>query len=790
MISLNWLKDYIDISDQDPNELAVKITKAGVNIEKVITHNIPNLVVGEVKTCVIHPNSDHLHITTVDIGDKVLQIVCGAPNVRAGLKVIVALPGCELPGDFKIKPSTIRGVESNGMLCALYELGLEAKTDETYSKGICELPSNAPIGTNPLKVLGLDDTLYELDIHKHRNNDCYSHIPFAYEMGTILDRKICLPETTYNVISENINDNMKLKVETDKCSYYLGKMIKDIKIGPSPEFIKKRLESVGMHSINNVVDISNYVMLEYGQPMHFYDADKLGNNIIVRDALPNEKIITLDNNERILCSKDIVISDNNMPKCIAGVMGGESSEITENTSKVFIESAIFDAVSIRNTASRLNLKSEASIRFGKGLNYEYTKEAMNRACYLLEKYANAKIFDGMLIHDTIDKTLKIVEFTSKDINKMLGIIISDTEIASELNRLDFKYELNNNIFKVTIPARRIDIDPNINDIAEEIGRLYGYQNLVSTLPKLNVKKGEYVGDVKYRKLISKRLRALGLTEAKTYTLVSPDMAKLFNYENKKNVVLPNPMSYDKSVVRTTLIPSLLNTYEYNKARKVDDILIYEIAKTYDADYKEDTKIAILMKGNYIVNLWQHNIIKVDFYVIKGIVENLLNYLGFKNRYNFVKNNINDIHPGMGGVITLDNEEIGIIGRIHPSLKKDDIYVAEISLNRLMKTIKPLKYIEANHYPEIKKDAAYIVSKEITAEEIFKQIKKSGGRLLTNIELFDLYEGENLNNDSKSLAFSLTFSDVTRTLSDEEAMASFNKINQEVCAKFNAQLRDK
>ena len=790
MISLNWVKDYIDIKDENLKDLAVKITKAGVNVEKVITNHIDNLIIGEVLECTDHPDSDHLHICKVNVGEEVIQIVCGASNVRAGLKVIVALPGAILPGDFEIKKGKIRGVESNGMICALFELGLEEKTEENYNRGIEELDECAPVGVNPIEYLGLDDTIYELDVHKHRNNDCYYHIGFAYEIASILNKKVSLPEAKYNEINDDINNHFSLSVETDKCPYYLARMVKDVEIKESPDFIKKRLISAGMRPINNVVDISNYVMLEYGQPMHFFDKDKLGNKIVVRDAKENETIITLDEKERVLNSHDIVITDGQKPVCIAGVMGGENTEVDETTKDILIESAIFDAVSIRNTASKLNLRSEASIRYGKGLNYEYTLSAINRACSLLEKYANAKILSGIVSYDKVDKTPKIVEFETDAVNKMLGITISTDDMKTELERLDFKYELCDNKFIVTIPNRRLDIEANVNDIAEEIGRLYGYHNLVSTLPKTTIRKGEYVGDVKYRKMISKRLRTLGLNESKTYTLTSPEMAELFKYENKENIILPNPMSTDKSIIRTTLIPSLLNVYDYNKARKVNDVMLYEISKTYDKNYTEDTKVCILMKGNYIINNWQSTIIKSDYYLLKGIVENLLDYLGLKNRYEYKVDEIDDMHPGMSAKILLDREEIGIIGRVHPKLKKDEIYVAEISMNKLIKNIKPIKYKQASRFPEIEKDLAFVVNKNTTALELITQIKKSGGKLLTNIDVFDVYVGENVGVDEKSIAFNLTFSDPTKTLNEEEVMNIFNKIISDVEKNCNATLRSR
>lgn len=789
MISLNWVKDYIDIEDENLIELATKITKAGVNIEKVITNHIDNLVIGKVISVENHPDSDHLHICKVDIGNEVLQIVCGAKNVRENLKVIVAKIGAVLPGNFEIKKGLIRGIESNGMLCALFELGLEEKTDENYNKGIHELNDDATIGSDPIKYLNLDDTLYEVDIHKHRNNDCYYHIGFAYEIASILNKKVTLPIDTYSVINDNINAHFKLSVETTKCPYYLAKMVTNITIKESPEFIKKRLINAGMRPINNVVDISNYVMLEYGQPMHFFDKDKLGNNVLVRNAYNDEVITTLDSKVRILNENDIVITDTIKPVCIAGVMGGLNTEVDNNTKTILIESAIFDAISIRNTSSRLDLKSEASTRYGKGLNYEYTNKALNRACHLLEKYADAKVLDGITIHDTIDKTPKTVTFKSSEVNNLLGIKISNDDMAYELSRLDFEYTQNDDEFVVTIPNRRLDIEPNVNDIAEEIGRLYGYHNLVSTLPTCKTKRGVYVGDVLYRKIISKRLRSLGLNECKTYTLTSPSMASTFNYENKENIVLPNPMSTDKSVIRTTLIPSLINVYEYNKARKVDDILIYEISKTYDINYNEDIKVSMLLSGNYILNSWNNNKIEVDFYLVKGLVENVLEYLGYKNRYTFIKTTKNDMHPYICASISVDKEEIGIIGKVHPKI--GNMFICEFSLTKLIaKKVKHIKYKEMSKFPSINKDVAFIMNKDITSEEVYNILLKTGGRLVSNIDVFDVYTGDKLNSNEKSIAYTITFEDETRTLTDEEVMNIFNKMINEVTSKLNVTLRDK
>ena len=788
MISLEWVSDYIDISGLDYHELAKKITEAGINIEKVITNKIDNLVIGEVTKCESIPNT-HLHVCLVDIKTEKLQIVCGAPNVREQMKVIVAKDGAILPGGIEIKKSIIHNTESNGMLCALFELGLEEKNESTIAKGIYEVPNTAQVGAPAMESLNLLRTVYELDIHKHRNNDCYYHIGFAYEIASILNKKVTLPSVTYKEVDDDVNNHIKLNVKTTKCPYYLGKMATNIKVKESPDFIKKRLHAVGMRSINNVVDISNYVMLEFGQPLHFFDKDLLGDNIIVRDATEHEELTTLDNTKRVLNNSDIVIANNAGPVCIAGVMGGLNTEVTTNTKNIFIESAIFDSVSIRNTAQKLNLKSEASIRYGKGLSYEYTCLAIQRACHLLEKYADATIISGTIVHDKIDKTPKIVKFKADEINNLLGINIITKDMEYELNRLDFPYTLDKDEFTVTIPKRRLDIDPYVNDLAEEIGRLYGYQNLTETMPVVSIRQGKYQKDILYKRLISKRLRSLGLNETKTYTLTSPVMASLFNYDNKKQKTLPNPMSTDKSVIRTSILPSLLNIYEYNKARKVENIFLYEISKTYDENYKEEYKVAGLLKGTFLNNPWQGSK-NVDFYYVKGIVENLLNYLGFNNRYQIVASTAPNFHPGITASILLDNEVVGVIGRIHPSTNKDEIYLFELSMNKLMQDIEKITYTEPPKYPSITKDMAFIVSKNITSDEVKSVIISSGGENLKDCTLFDIYVGDNVSVNEKSLAFKLTFVNPSKTLTDEEVMNSFNNIITTVESKLNAKLRDK
>ena len=789
-ISMNWVKEYVDLKDVDLKELATKITNAGVNVEHVTQNNLNNLVVGEVLECEDIPET-HLHKCIVNVGVDKRQIVCGAPNVRSGIKVIVSMPGAILPGGFEIKESTIRGYESKGMICALSELGLEEDTPENHAKGIHELPDDAPVGEDVVKYMGLDDTIYELDLNPNRNIDCTNHIGFAYEVASVLGKKVTLPSLETNPINDSVKNYFSLEIDTPNCTLYNAKMVKDVVIKESPDFIKQRLIAAGMRPINNVVDISNYVMLEFGQPLHFFDKDKLGNKILVRMAGDNENIITLDKKERELFSEDIVITDGKKPVCIAGVMGGENTEVDENTKDILIESAIFNSYNVRYTSLRLDLRSEASLRYERGLNWEYTNMAIERACHLLEKYADGKVLKDTIVYDDIDKKEKVADVTLDDVNKTLGLNMTGEDVKTSLEHLGFDYKEKNGVYTVNIPNRRLDVEPHKQDLIEEIGRLYGYDKIESVLPVIPDRSGKYVGAVKYRKLISNRLKSLGLNECRTYTLVNDEDNSLFKYDRHEQIDLLRPMSSDKKTIRQTIIPSLLKVYDYNKSRGLKDIMIYEIANVYYDKEVEETKIAILMKGDYLTNSWSSTNTKVDFYLVKGILENLLDYLGLKNRYHLEAKEIDSMHPGISAEVTLDREPIGYIGRVHPKVTKDDIYVIELSMTKIIdKKIKPIKFKEISKYPKISKDLAFVINKDITSGEIVETIKKAGGKLLTNVDVFDVYTGENVNDDEKSIAYSLTFSDPTRTLNDEEVMQVFNKIIEEVTKKHNAILRDK
>ena len=787
-LSKNFVKDYVDI-DVDIKTLAEDMTKVGNEYDsagKLL--EATKLVVGEVKECKMHPDSDHLHVCKVDVGSEILDIVCGAPNVREGLKVIVALDGAELPGG-TIKKGMIRGQVSNGMLCSMAELGLEHKfLDEEDKTGIHELPTDAPVGVDAIKYMEMDDEVIDFDLTANRG-DLLSMLGMAYEISAIYDKKVKDIDLSFSENEENINNEFEIEVNTDNCSIFLAKKVKNIEIKESPDFIRNRLIASGIRPINNVVDISNYVMLETGQPLHFYDADKLKGMLEVRMANDGEKLTTLDGIERTLKIDDIVISDGERSIGLAGVMGGLDTEITDNTKNVIIESAIFDPIKVRMTSKEI-LRSEASSRFEKGLDPNRTYMAIKRACHMLEKYAGAEVVGDIVKYDTTDLADKKIEITFENINRILGMDISNESILDVFRRLGFKYLLKDDkTVVVEVPRRRGDITIK-EDLIEEVGRIYGVDNIKGKLPDIKPKEGSYD---KVTRGIRNKMIDLGLNETLSYILVNDKEAKMFTKDDTELVKLLDPMTEDRNTLRHSIIPSLLKIYEYNKARSVKDVSIFEIGKAFykmQDEYGENTKIAALMTGDYYLGI--ENKKQANFYVIKGIVEELLDYLGYAGRYSFVVNEEkipDELHPGQTAQISVNNDVVGIIGRIHPAISKENVYVFEIDLDKLLaKKVGKMKYKEISKYPSVNKDLALVVDKNITSKEIEMNIKKAGGSLLTNIKVFDVYEGIGIPEGKKSVAYALTFEKSDRTLTDEEINNAMDKIIELVEKKMDATLR--
>ncbi len=772
-LSTNFVKDYVDI-DVDLKTLAEDMTGVGNeydSAEKLI--NATNLVVGEVIECEMHPDSDHLHVCKVNVGNEVLQIVCGAPNVRKGLKVIVALVGAELPGDFKIKAGKIRGVESNGMLCSIAELGLDSKFLKPEDKeGIHELPENAVPGEDPIKLMGMDDGVIDFELTANRG-DLLSILGMAYEIGAIYDKKVKDIDLSYNQSNEDINNSFKVNVKTDNCSIFLAKRVENVVIKESPTFIKNRLIASGIRPINNVVDISNYVMLEVGQPLHYYDADTLNGCLEVRMAEENEKLTTLDDVERTLSSEDIVISDGKKAIGLAGVMGGAETEITENTKNIMIESAIFDNVKIRKTSKEI-LRSEASNRFEKGLDPNRTYMAIERSCHLLEKYADAKIVGGLVKYDTTSLEDTKIDVSLEKVNRVLGTTISKEDVLDVFRKLAFETEANGDKIIVSVPKRRIDISIE-EDLIEEVGRIYGVNNIEGKLPSLPLKQGSYN---KTLRNIRNKMIDLGLNETLSYILVNDKEATKYTTDGVETVKLLDPMTEERNTLRYSMIPSLVKIYEYNKARNQKDVSIFEIGKGFykkDDQYGENLKLCALMTGERYLSVKSK---QVDFYDIKGVAEELLDYLGYGGRYSFVvKEELpQEFHPYQTAQISVNNDIVGIIGKLHPNCTKDNVYVLEINLDKLLeKKTGKMKYKEISKFPSVKKDLAVVIDKDVTSEEIAKQIKKLAGNLLLGSKIFDVYTGENIEENKKSIAYSLEFGATDRTLTDDEINAILEKI---------------
>lgn len=787
-LSINFLKDYVDLDeDIDVKKLAEDMTNAGNEYDEAGNLiNATKLVIGEIVECKEHPDSDHLHCCKVNVGKEVLDIVCGAPNARKGIKVIVALDGAQLPGG-TIKCGKIRGEVSNGMMCSIAELGLDNKfLTEEDKAGIHELPEDAPIGENPIAYMKLNDQVIDFELTANRG-DLLSILGMAYEVGAIYDKKVKDIDLSHKENKENINDIFKVKVNTENCSIFLAKKVKNVVIKESPDFIKSRLIASGIRPINNVVDISNYVMLETGQPLHFYDADCLKDCLEVRMANEGEKLTTLDGIERDLKTEDIVISDGEKAIGLAGVMGGLETEITDKTKNIIIESAIFDSVKVRRTSNAI-LRSEASNRFEKGLDPNRTFMAMERACHLLEKYASGEVVGDIAKYDTTEKEDKIINITAENINNILGMTISEKEILDVFRRLGFKATVKAGVIVVSVPRRRLDISIK-EDLIEEVGRIYGVNNIKGKLPNILPKMGSYD---KCTRQIRNKMVDLGLNETLSYVLVPEADAKMFTKDDYETVKLLAPLSEDKNTLRHSLSVALYKIYEYNKARNNKDVSIFEIGKAFqkkDEEYTETKKLAALMSGEYYLGLDKK---KVDFYVIKGIAEEILDYLGYNGRYSFVRNlekTPDELHPGQSAVISVNNDIVGIIGKIHPKVEKDDVFVLEIDLDRLLsKRVGKMKYKEISKFPNIKKDLSIVVDKKMSAQEIGMKIKKLAGSLLESSEVFDVYTGKGIEDDKKSISFALTFGKGDRTLTDDEINEVMNKIIAGLEKDIKAELR--
>ncbi|GGE76582.1 phenylalanine--tRNA ligase subunit beta [Priestia taiwanensis] len=802
-VSYRWLQEYVDLQGKTADELAELITKSGIEVEAVekLDKGITGVVIGHVLEREKHPEADKLSKCLVDIGaEEPVQIICGAPNVAQGQKVPVATVGAVLPGNFKIKKAKLRGEVSMGMICALEEIGVESKlVAKEYQEGIFVFPSDAEVGQNALEYLQLHDSVLELSLTPNRA-DCLNMLGVAYEVAAILRTDVKLPEVAPVVSAEKTSSYINVSVEAkEENPLYIAKMVKGIKVAESPLWMQARLMAAGVRPINNIVDITNYVLMEYGQPLHAFDYNKLDSKeIVVRMANEGEKIVTLDDTERELKASHLVITNGKEAIAVAGVMGGANTEVDGNTVDVLVEAAVFNNLLVRATSKDVGLRSESSVRFEKGIDPQRTKAAIERAAALMQELAGGEVLEGVVEVNNLTITEPTVEVTVTEINDVLGMTIDQETIASIFGRLGFAYREDNGTFFVTIPTRRPDITIP-EDLVEEVGRIYGYDDIPVRYINKKPSQGTLTPYQAKRRKVRRYLEGAGLFEAVTYSLTSPDKATRFTQlEDVKPVRLALPMSEDRSELRLSLIPHLLDSVSYNVARKNDSVSLYEIASIFVPTQEgelptEVPHLASVMTGLTLHHPWQGEKKAVDFFVLKGIVEGLVDLLGLTSRVTFVKGKMDDMHPGRTANVLLDGNVIGFIGQLHPETQKSwglkETYVFELSLAALLHAdVQEVSYTQIPRFPSMTRDMAVVVDTAVEAGAILATITETGGKLLKDVSLFDVYVGDNVEEGKKSLAFSLRYFDPERTLTDEEVTKVHDKVLAKVEEVFAATLR--
>ena len=793
--SRKWLSQYMYVADLNIQEMADKITSAGLEVEGIeLQSQGTNLVIGEVLTCVEHPDSDHLHCTTVNVGDEVLNIVCGAPNVAAGQKVIVAKVGAHLK-DGDIKAGSIRGQESNGMLCSLLELGVEASllTDEQKS-GIEILDENAPVGDpNPLAYLGWDDEILDIGLTPNRN-DCLAAFNMAQEAGAIFEREVKLP--AYEGCSDcGSATQLSVSSDTEKCPLFYGKVVGNITIKESPKWMKELLRASGMHSINNVVDISNIVMLETGQPMHFYDKDAIKNlEITVKDGF-DEEYTALDGEKYALRPEDIVITNGGKPIGIAGIMGGDDSKILDTTKGLIIECASFDHVVIRNTARRLNLNTESSSRFQKGIEPMAPKKALDRAVQLLIEYADASEIEETVQYGSENYEPAVLTCTLEDINGRLGTDFTQEEVFNVFERLQFAPVYENGVYTVTMPSHRTDMEGKA-DLSEEVIRLLGYDRLPSTLPVMPMTEGKLTPKQRFIRLTRSMLCEQGLQDCLTYTLISTEKKDDAVLSCGDAIELASPMSEERRWIRTSILPSLLDVVTYNKARSIKDVNVFEIS---DVASKQatTTHLAIALSGSLQSTRWTGYELPSDFYTIKGLIEALLDRVGVNAARVSFKENTDDVqhfHPYRSAQIMIGKECVGFVGQIHPAYGNNkDVVMAELDLDAILGVKKSkIKFAPVSKFPSVTRDLAFVVERSMPVQKIKETISRQGRlnkeMIIRDVEVFDVYQGEHVKENEKSVALSIVFQSDTHTLKEDEINTVFENIMKAIEKDCNATLR--
>ncbi len=778
----NILSQFIKI----PKNIDELTNKQIIEVDEYVALNeSTNLVIGHVLTCEKHPNADTLHVTTVDVGSDVLQIVCGANNIAKDQYVIVAKTGAVLPGNFEIKQTTIRGVESNGMICSLKELGFDEKVvPSDLAKGIYYFPDKLKPGSDALKAIGLDGKKLVLGMTTNRG-DLLSHLGFAYDLASMLDTKVTIPQTTFKTIAQT--NDLKVEILNDTCFKYDAAVL-DIKVKESPWWLKNALIQSDIRPINNVVDITNYILITYGTPLHAFDYHKVdSNSIVVRHAKKGEKVVTLDEVERTLESTDILITDGKRPIALGGVMGLLNTVIDDDSTKMILEAAAFDPATIQKTSKRLGLRSDSSLRFERGIDQTRVSIGLNAAIELLVKYADAKVHQGIASAVKSEQTNPWIKLDVKKVNQQLGIELKLDEIKALLSRLNYKIK-DEKALTVQAPSYRKDILIPA-DVLEELARIYGYDNIPHQ--KLLISENGGLTDVqkKIRKL-RHLCRGLGLNEVINYSLLSLDEINDFPVHGQSVHVL-TPMSEDRKYLRQSLMQGLLQNVSYHAARQMNDVALFEIGHVFSKD-NEKNHLGIIMQGNFIESTWHKNDLVSNFYVLKGLLEQIGRALN--KSFEIVKNNeVNALHPGMQGDVYLNGKKIGVIGQVHPlkemayDVKK--VFVCEIDLSFLAEKDSSLTFDGVSKYPSIKRDISFIINNSYPVADVLKLIQQTAKKMITGVELFDVYQGDKVEAGYQSLAVSITFNNKEKTLEKDEVEKALKSIKNRLNFEFKAVLRD-
>ena len=800
LVSYKWLKELVDVTVLS-EELAEKMSTTGIEVEGVSSpaEGLSKIVVGEVISCEDVPET-HLHVCQVNVGEEALrQIVCGAPNVRAGIKVMVALPGARIADNYKIKKGKIRGLESLGMICSLGELGIsDSVVPKEFSDGIQILPEEAVPGDSVFPYLDLDDEIIELSITPNRA-DALSMRGVAYEVAAIYDKSVHFKDFPLLETQEQAGEQLSVAIETDKAPFYAARILENVTIAPSPQWLQNLLMNAGIRPINNVVDVTNYILLYFGQPMHAFDLDTFeGNQIVVREACTGEKLVTLDDEERELETSDLVIAVADKPVALAGVMGGAATEISSQSSRVVLEAAVFDGTSIRKTSGRLNLRSESSSRFEKGINLATVTEALDAAASMIADLAGATVQAGIVSAGQVDTSDVEVVSTLSDVNRVLGTELTYTDIEDVFRRLGFGLTGDAEKFTVSVPRRRWDIHIEA-DLYEEIARIYGYDKLPATLPKGDGTAGQLTETQKLRRKVRTVAEGAGLTEVITYALTTPEKAVQFSTNPSNLTELMWPMTVDRSVLRQNMVAGILDTVAYNVARKNKGLALYEIGKVFEQTGNpqeelptEINSFAFALTGLVTEKDFQTPAVPVDFFYAKGILEALFDRLGLKVEYTATQA-LAGMHPGRTATISLDGQVVGFVGQVHPVTAKDynipETYVAEINLTAIEQAIQPAKpFVEITKFPAVTRDIALLLKAEISHKEVVEAIEAAGVKRLTDIKLFDVFSGEKLGLGMKSMAYTLTFQNPEDTLEDEEVARYMEKIQKSLEETIGAEVR--